>query len=137
MRNFIALIFCFSVLLFSACEKDSGPIIIKPEIPEDTVPDFVSFANDIQPIFNFNCIACHNENHPFLNLKECCSWDQLLNSGVSAPYIDTLNPTESYLYIRVAGAGQNPPEMPPGGPFLIQEETDLILKWIQEGAKDN
>ncbi|HLG35311.1 MAG TPA: hypothetical protein VI757_10555 [Bacteroidia bacterium] len=136
MRKYIIILFSLSALLFSACEKDTGPVIIKPFIPEDTT---VNFANDIQPIFNANCIHCHNQIHPFLNLLSCCSWEELVINPTSfwGNYLDTLSPTESYLYIRVAGMGQSPPEMPPGGPYLGQEETDLILKWIQQGAKNN
>lgn len=137
MRKLFVIIFCLVLILFFSCEKDSGPVIIEPIVPNPPGPVLVSFANDIQPIFNANCIHCHSQIHPFLNLLSCCSWEQLLLTGSSAPYVDTLNPTESYLYIRLAGAGQNPPEMPPGGPFLQQAETDKILKWIQEGAKNN
>jgi len=137
MNKLLGVIFILFLLFFFSCEKDSGPLIVEPIVPNPPSPVFVSYANEIQPIFNANCVHCHNETHPFLNLLTCCSWDELLISGASAPYVDTLYPSESYLYIRIAGAGQNPPEMPPGGPFLLQAETDKILKWIQEGAKNN
>ena len=134
MRKPVVIFFLCSSALFFSCEKDIGPVIKAPDVP---VKNFVSFSNDIQPIFNANCIVCHTEFHPFLNLKPCCSWDELLVSGSSAPYIDTLSPLESYLYIMVAGADMNPAQMPPGGPYLPKSETDKILKWIQEGAKNN
>jgi hypothetical protein len=140
MKNLFALLLmCLSFLFFS-CEKDSGPVFNIPDkvsTVNDSVPSFTSFSKDIQPIFNMNCVVCHNENHPFLNLKACCSWEEILISGSSAPYVDTISPSESYLYIKLAGAGQNPAEMPPGGPYLSKPETDKILKWIEEGAKNN
>jgi hypothetical protein len=136
MRKIFNIIFCSVIVIFSGCEKDTGPVIIKPIIPEDTT---VSFANEIQPIFNANCIHCHNTIHPFLNLLSCCSWEGLVEHPTSfwGSYLDTINPSESYLYVRVHGWGQNPPEMPPGGPYLSDEETDLILAWIRQGAKNN
>jgi len=136
MKNFLTFFFCILILFFSSCEKDQGPlIIIPPQIPAPLVP--VSFANDIQPIFNAMCVHCHNLGHCCLNLLPDSSWHQLLVTGASAPYVDTLYPTESFLYIRVAGVGQDPPAMPPVPPILLKSETDLILKWIQEGAKNN
>ena len=150
MKKLLIFIACL-IVAFISCEKDSGPLIIKPKteppiiIPdtlphEDTIPiidTIVNYLQDIQPIFTQNCVVCHDQNHAFIDLQECCSWDQLIFSGVSAPYVDTLSPYESYLYIKVAGAGQNPPSMPPSGPFLSEDELNKIIKWIRQGAKNN
>mgnify|MGYP003331108736 CR=1 FL=1 len=132
MTKTFAIIIFASLIFFSACEKDSGPLIY-----DSALQDTISFARDIQPIFNANCILCHNQYHPFLNLKDCCSWNELLFTGASAPYVDTLSPKESYLYIRVAGTGQAPPAMPPGGPYLSSDLTAKILRWIEQGARNN
>ena len=118
-----------SITLFS-CEKDSGPYIVPP----DVVPP-VSFSAEIQPIFDAYCISCHDENHSYLNLKSCCSWYELSATGYNAPYIDTINPEQSTLYKRITGVIA--PVMPSTGTPLSQNDIDIILRWIDEGAKNN
>ncbi|MCC6384867.1 MAG: hypothetical protein LC117_10505 [Bacteroidia bacterium] len=125
-------------LLLPACEKDSGPVYIKPA--DTLTQSLISYAGEIQPLLTTNCALpgnCHNEFHPMLNLLPCCSYDQLLFSGASAPYVDTLSPEESLLYLKITSFNQTPPQMPPGGPYMTQEETGKILEWIAQGAKNN
>lgn len=98
MKKFFGIFFLLIISIFS-CRKDIGPIVIPPV---NTPP--VSFANDIQPIFNSSCVNCHDENHQYLNLKSCCSYYELLITGTNAPYIDTVNPEQSELYLRLTGA---------------------------------
>lgn len=129
MKRIIASVLLIA-LSFSSCRKDSGPYINPPDVP---VP--VSFANEIQPIFNSYCISCHDENHPYLNLKSCCSWFELTATGYNAPYLDTINPEQSTLYKRITGIIA--PVMPSTGTQLAQTDIDIIKKWMEEGAKNN
>ncbi len=93
----------------------------------------VDFSSDIQPIFDVNCIGCHNEGHQKLNLESCCSHDELWTLGAGAPYVDPENPEQSKLYRHLTG---DLLLMPLFGP-LPDREIDLVLKWITEGALDN
>ncbi len=129
----VSLFLTIIILSNVSCRKDSGPYIIKPPPPEK--PVLISFSNEIQPIFDYYCVSCHNENHPLLNLKPCCSWYELIATGHNAPYIDTINPDESKLLQRITGAIL--PIMPPTGNALPQDDIDLIKKWIGEGARNN
>ncbi len=129
MKNIFYII--FSTFFLFSCEKDSGPYIVTSQ--SQNLPP-TSFLNDIQPIFDSYCISCHDETHADLNLKTCCSWDQLLNTGTNAPYVNTSNPTESLIYKRITGVIT--PQMPFGTP-LSTSDKQLILKWIQEGAQNN
>ena len=128
-------IFVFTILatVIVSSKKDSGPYIIEP--PPPPVPVLISYSIEIQPILDFYCISCHDENHPTLNLKACCSWYELWTTGTNAPYLDTVNPSQSVLYERITGVIS--PQMPIGGPTLTQSEMDKILQWIQEGATNN
>ncbi|MFB6307181.1 MAG: hypothetical protein ABEH43_09390, partial [Flavobacteriales bacterium] len=63
----------------------------------------MSFKEDIQPIFNSNCVTCHNEEHQYLDLREGKSYDQLSQNGANAPYIVAGKPGKSLLYERVTG----------------------------------
>lgn len=123
-------------LLVTACEKDKGPLIIKPPpVPGDTM---ISFKNVIQPIFDSHCITCHNISHIFLDLRADYSWYDLHTQnahGVHAPYIDTINPENSILIQRLRGVELD--IMPPNAAPLPASTVDTVAKWMLQGAKDN
>lgn len=112
-----------------SCKKDIGPMYVAPDV---VVP--VSFRNDIQPIFNASCRSCHNATHPSLQLDSCCSYYELFFTGANAPYVDTINPLQSRIIKRMTGVIT--PVMPMTG-ALPQSQIDLVIRWIEEGAKNN
>lgn len=99
--------------------------------PENALPSNVSFAKDIQPVLNQNCISCHNGNLA-PDLREGNSYDALmaLPQGSIVPG----NANASELYQMLNGGGDNP--MPPGS-SLSQSKIDLFYVWINEGALNN
>lgn len=114
---------------FSACESDEGPLVKDPGTPADSI----SFANDIQPLFNAYCTPCHGAANQKLNLLPCCSYEQLLLTGFRAPYVLPSNPEGSLLYQYLNG---NPIQMPPSGP-IPPHDIESVLLWIRQGAKNN
>lgn len=126
--------FCYLVILitiigFTGCTKDQGPIIIKPEKKGNST-ELKSFSQDIIPLFDLKCVDCHDDTHEKLDLRPCCAHDQLWSGGKNAPYIDTINPEQSTLYKMVQT------EMPPSSP-LQDYQCEIILEWIKQGAKNN
>ena len=117
-----------TVFLVSSCEQDIGPVIIQPP-----TSDPVSYRNEIQPIFDKECSSCHDQDHQYLDLSPCCSYDQLWTLGAGAPYLDVDNPEQSKLYRHLTG---DLLQMPIFGQ-LPDHEIQLVLKWISEGALDN
>lgn len=117
---------------FSACNKDKGPYSIAQEI-DVSVIDSISYIVHVQPIFDANCINCHNASHSKLDLQSAVSYNQLLYTGFSASYVNVSNPPQSKLYLHLTGALAI---MPPSG-AIQQSEQDLVLKWIEQGALDN
>ena len=116
------------VFIISSCEQDVGPIIIDP-----VVSDPVSYNTEIRRIFDVNCRSCHDEEHQYLDLRPCCSYDQLWSLGTNAPYVEPDNPGQSKLYQHLTGELLL---MPVFGP-LPDHEIDLVLRWIKEGALNN
>jgi hypothetical protein len=120
------------VLLFlmSSCTYEK----VEPQVA-CVSPETVSFKKDIQPIFDDHCnsAGCHSGTNPSgnLNLEPALSYAQL--SKKSSGYVDTLNPKHSVLYASMNSTG-NP--MPPNGK-LDRCALDLVLKWIQQKAKNN
>ena len=100
-----------------------------------SLPNTVSFSQDLLPIFNTQCSlsGCHtaSAHAGSLNLEATAAYSQLLASGHG--YVDTLNPDFSILYNRLS-ATSNP--MPASG-RLDDCKIQLILKWIQQKAKNN
>lgn len=98
-------------------------------------PEMVSFKKDVQPIFDSHCNTggCHSGTSPAgnLNLEAAVAYAQLTKK--SSGYVDTLRPSYSVLYGSMNSTG-NP--MPPTGK-LDQCTLELVLKWIQQKAKNN
>jgi len=114
------VLIAFSAFVLYGCYYDNPPII-EP-------PSSVSFADDIQPIFDQNCISCHSGSlDPDLTAGN--SYNSLKGLIVSG------DAASSELYQRLNGTnGQN--LMPPGSP-LAKAQIDLVGQWIDEGAKNN
>ena len=77
--------------------------------------------------------GCHSGSNPKgnLNLENSESYEQLWRK--KSGYIDTLNPSLSVLYASM-NSSSNP--MPPAGK-LDNCTVELILRWIQQKAKNN
>jgi len=105
------------------------------------VPAEVSFAQEVQPIFNTFCVTCHGGNGGmFLNQGQ--AYDNLVNTTSQgyAPLKRVVpgKPDSSVLYLKISS---NPPinvgqRMPQGG-ALPADEIMTIKFWILQGAKDN
>jgi len=102
----------------------------------------VSFNDDVLPVFQAECIRCHNSEAASFNNLNLSSYESLMNGNslhqenlVVAGY-----PDQSILYLSVT---TEPPDvigyrMPKDGPpYLDEFETQLIYDWIFQGAKDN
>jgi len=91
----------------------------------------VSFADDIQPIFNQNCIACHGGSiEP--DLREGSAFASLM--GLPEGSIVPGDADGSELVEMLNGGGDNP--MPPSGP-IPAAQINLIKSWIDNGALNN
>lgn len=110
-----------SLLILSGCYYDEAEEVLPPD-------GAVSFAADIQPIFNNHCIACHPVLGP-PDLTEGNAYEAITN-GV---YIIPEDIGSSLLYQRLVG---NPSIMPPSG-SLPSSEIELLKAWIEQGALQN
>ena len=99
--------------------------------PPPPGPSTVSWALDIQPVFNEDCIRCHG-GAGGLDLE---SYDGAIAGGNSGAIIIPGNPDQSLLPRRLDGT--LPPTMPTDGPALSSPEIDRIKQWILEGARNN
>lgn len=110
----------------------------------------VSFARDVQPIFNTQCVMCHNswDPHGGLYLDPGFAHSQLVDAtSSSVPELRRVapgRPDQSYLIDKLNNthleAGGKGWWMPPPTHFasaVTARDKMLIRKWIEQGAKDN
>jgi len=109
------------LLLWSACTSDTLVPSVGPQGP-------VSFANDIQPVFDQGCnkSGCHFTGMVTPDLTSGHSYNSLFSNNL----IDTLHPDQSVLYKQVAPGGNM-------SSYCTQTQAQYILAWIEQGAKNN
>ena len=121
-------VFIFGALLLfvtvglTSCYKD----VILPKVATTKPPQFVSFSNDLQPVFTTNCAlsGCHVKGGQTPYLTPDVSYQQLLGG-----YVNTVKPEQSELYIMINGNMQ----------VHIPDAADRqrIYDWIRNGAPNN
>lgn len=113
-------------------------------LPVDPVKDNPSFANDIQPIFNNNCVnvSCHGQSaQGNMSLIDGAAYQYIVNIASSeVPSKERLlpyNPTDSYLVIKIEGRQPVGARMPAAKDRLSDAHIQNIRNWISKGARDN
>lgn len=96
----------------------------------------IDFVKDIQPIFEFNCVACHREGYVKGGLR-MDEKEPAFAGGDSGKGVVPGKPKESYIYTTTTKGPDEDGLMPPankGGP-LKKEEIEAIAQWIEQGAE--
>jgi hypothetical protein len=132
--NYRILLYGLCIFCMAACThnaENAAPVVV---CTSDTM-SMVSFSKDVVPIFVNNCNSsgCHTGTNPagHLGLDAAVAYAQLYQPGTGN--IDTVTPRNSLLYSQLLSTAD---PMPPGGQ-LDKCDIALILKWIQQGGKDN
>ena len=89
-------------------------------------PTGVSFANDVQPIYNSKCIGCHSSAGQYggiINLEEGASYGEIVPGR-----INLATPSESLIYTKPRASHPATYSDP---------EAATVLAWIEEGAQNN
>ena len=97
----------------------------------------ISFAKDVLPVLQKNCLACHNKSETEGELIMETT-ESLLEGGDSGPAVVAGDADESLLF--QLAAHQTEPVMPPvdndvGAKPLSPQELGLLKRWIDQGAK--
>jgi hypothetical protein len=104
-------------------------------------PFTVSYAGQIQPIFNNRCTSCHALNGDGgLDLRTGVSYGNLVNVPSQGYFILRVipgDPDGSVLYGKVTGNSRFGARMPPTGLALTALQRQQIRTWILEGANNN
>lgn len=120
MRKILACL--LGLCMWTACEYET----IVPEkvvLPDEDTP--ILFSTQIEPFFVAKCNTCHAAQSPILTQGKVFG---SLNTG---GYLNTADPAQSVVYTKTKGGH------PGGSNSLSATELALLLRWIEEGAKNN
>lgn len=109
--------------LLTACEYDwvtPAPEFVAPPPESDTI----SYSQDIQPIFDKNCVSCHSGG-----IAPDCRPSKSYTALVPA-YVVAKEPQNSELYTKCASGGSM-------APYTTAANLSLIERWIKAGAKND
>ena len=96
----------------------------------------VSFADEVAPIFNANCIKCHGGLPDEEELRESGldlrTYESVMVGSEYGSVVEPGNPDDSILLQLVEDG-----DMPEEGDNLSAEDISTIRTWIAEGAQNN
>ena len=95
--------------------------------------DLVEFEKDVWPILEASCVSCHGAVEQFSNLR-LDSAERIMKGGDLGKVLVPGEPGESPMYVRVSLAPDDLDLMPVEGDPLTEEQTEIIRRWIEEGA---
>ena len=99
-------------------------------VPADAADRVISFARDVQPIFQKTCWTCHGTTTQLSGLS-LASRDLALKGGSHGVDLVPGSAEKSRLFRMVAGLDK--PSMPLGGK-VSAEEIETLRLWIDQGA---
>ena len=101
-----------------------------PAVP--TAPSQVTFAKDIQPILEKNCLSCHGDAMQ-MSKFDLRSREAAMSGGAHGMVIVPGSAEQSKLYRMVSGLEK--PLMPMSGGALPAEDVAKIKAWIDQGLQ--
>ena len=99
----------------------------------DDAPKKTNYKDDVAPIFNARCSACHNQDKKKGGLV-LDNYTGLMQGGASGAVVEPGDPSNSRLYLLVTH--EEEPKMPPAAEKLPDAELEVIRKWIEAGAPE-
>lgn len=131
-----------TLLVLGACGGTTLGTTTKPG--SSTAPG-ASLTKDVQPVFNANCVVCHQgAGQAGLSLEPGLAYNNLVNvKSTESPLmrVSPGAPDKSYLINKLLGnqaqAGGSGAQMPFNAPALPQAQISLIQQWITLGAPNN
>ena len=93
----------------------------------------VDFAKQVQPILAEACYSCHGAEKQKGELR-LDNLEAFNKGGEGGPVVVANDPAKSSLFTRTTLPADHDDIMPPKGDPLKKEQTDILNKWIAEGA---
>jgi uncharacterized membrane protein len=99
----------------------------------------VSFFEDVHPILQTRCVACHQTGQDGFEKSglDLTTYEGVMKGTRHGPMIVAGDPVTSNLMVLIDGKADKSLQMPHGKKKLSSCDRDLIRKWIKQGAKNN
>lgn len=126
-KGILGLFFGGLILTYHSCKHES----LAPKSSQICSSDSVYYVNQIEPFLKTNCAfsGCHDA----ITQEDGVNLSSYYSFANDKDLVDREDPTKSELY-EVLEKG----EMPPAGYNVIPEDDiEMVLKWIAQGAKNN
>jgi hypothetical protein len=116
--------------LLASCEKPGDE-----QMPMPTV----SYADDVVPILQKHCVACHVAGRQGAEASGLLmdSHASLMQGSRFGPVINPGSAMTSSLFVLISGEDRLTVTMPHGKEPLAAADVETIRAWIQNGALDN
>jgi hypothetical protein len=122
--NIYFLLFALGLLL-NACTYD---FIVKEELPKVDPTVSILFATQIVPIFTDKCVSCHKTGGQAPDLSAAAAYNAMKNMNL----VNTAAPETSLIYTY-----PSPSTTLHNWKKYSGAEAQLVLTWLQQGAKNN
>ena len=125
-KRSIFLILVLFTIFFTGCKYN---FIVPEEVtPPNPDGEPVKYSTQIQPIFDAKCIDCHKPGASNgLDLTSANSYNMVVPSK-----IDATTPENSEIYVYPLSTSTTHSQKK-----YTTNEANLVLTWIEEGAKNN
>jgi mono/diheme cytochrome c family protein len=118
----------------------AGPLygLVEP-VPAHGAPPPVSFKEDVLPIFQVHCAACHTPGGAGTTASglDLTTYAGIMKGTKYGPMVVAGNPENSNLMWLLDWRASPELRMPHGKQQLPVGERDTIRAWIRQGAKNN
>lgn len=116
------IVLIVGIILMASC---TDKYITKPYVPPPPPGYQYSLTTDVQPVFDGKCARCHKTGFTPPDLTSGNSYASLTSMNL----INTGNPTSSVLYKKMNDGSM--------ATYCTQQDADVVLQWIKQGAKNN
>jgi hypothetical protein len=102
--------------------------------------DTVSFSQDVRPILDQNCIACHKEGGQGFNASgfSMMTYEDLMRGTNAGPMVVAGDSLGSNMIVLMEGRADPSISMPHGAMKPVgKADIETIRVWIDQGAKNN
>ena len=100
----------------------------------------VSFSQDVKPIIDQNCIACHKPGGDGFEASgfSMVTYEDLMKGTKFGPMIISGDSAGSNMLVLMEGRADPSISMPHGAMKPVRKaEIDTIKRWVDQGAKNN
>ena len=129
-----------TILTILAASAVTGAFAQDAKLPPASDKQGVTYATDIKPIFDANCVKCHSGEKPKAHLK-LDTLAGILKGNKWGPAVKAGDAAHSILVKAIAHQTKDAdgwmPPMPnkAGAKTLTPEQIGLVEAWINQGAK--